>query len=108
MLAVGGDNTAAMGNPQLPGDPSVPGGSVGNPPGPPMGNTMGEQADSQAFQAEGLTDPHNSVGAGALIGQLSAASQAASQASLPATAPEDVQASNCTCFILKMHIHKYT
>ena len=60
-----------------------------------MGGSMGEQADSQAFQAEGLTDPQNSVGAGALIGQLSTVSQATSQASppavLPASASEDVK-----------------
>lgn len=58
---------------------------------------MGDPADSQAFQAEGLTDPQNSVGAGALIKQLSTISQATSQPSppavLPAAASEGVKAS---------------
>ena len=60
------------------------------------GGPMGEQADSAALQVEGLTDPHNSVGPGALISQLPAASQTAAETSptvLPTAAQEDVKAS---------------
>ena len=94
MLLAGGGDSIAMG-PQLPRHPSAPLQPAG-PMGNPMG-TMGEQADSNAFQPVGLTDPHNSVGSGALMGQLATTSQAASPASsltvLPAPAPEDVKAS---------------
>lgn len=76
---------------QLPREPSI-----ALQPGGPMGIPMGEQADSAGLQVEGLTDPHNSVGAGALISQLPAAAQTAAQTSptvLPAAAQEDVKAS---------------
>ena len=73
--------------------------------GNPTGNPMGEPSDSKAFQVEGLTEPHNSVGAGALVGQLPTASQAASPASsptvLPAPGSEDVKASKVVC----LHVH---
>ena len=97
MLLAGGGDGVAVG-PELPRRPSAPlqlTGSMGNPLG-----TMGEQGDSNAFQPTGLTDPHNSVGSGALIGQLATASQAASPASsptvLPAPTEEDVKASKRT------------
>lgn len=103
LLHIGGGESIAVG-PQLPRHPSAPLQPAG-PMGNPMGNAMGEQADSTTFQPAGLTDPHNSVGSGALIGQLptvsTAPSQATSQAASPASSPavlpassEDVQASS--------------
>ena len=79
--------------PQLPRNPSA-----SLQPGP-----LGEQADSAAFQGEGLTDPQNSVGAGALINQLPAASQTAvSPTVLPAPMQEDV-----VCTTSPAHLSRY-
>ena len=109
MLCAGSGDSIAMG-PQLPRHPSAPLQPAG-PMGNPMGTT-GEQADSIAFQPAGLTDPHNSVGSGALMGQLATSSQAASPASLPTVLPapasEDVKASKLAKInvVYNKHIHK--
>lgn len=59
-----------------------------------QGAQLGEPAESAAFQGEGLTEPQNSVGAGALINQLPAAAPTAgSPAVLPAASQEDIKAS---------------
>lgn len=108
MLHAGGAESVAMG-PQLPRHPSAPLQPAG-PMGNPMGNAMGEQADSTTFQPAGLTDPHNSVGSGALIGQLPTASQAPSQAASPASSPavlpasEGVKASRRIATVKQTHV----
>ncbi|KAL0051806.1 hypothetical protein WJX82_002492 [Trebouxia sp. C0006] len=57
-----------------------------------QGAQLGEPAESAAFQGEGLTEPQNSVGAGALINQLPAAAPTAgSPAVLPAASQEDIK-----------------
>ncbi len=80
-----------------------------------QGGQLGEPAESAAFQGEGLTDPQNSVGAGALINQLPAAAPiAGSPAVLPAASQEDIKASlagSCHalcllhCHHTKRHVH---
>lgn len=81
-----------------------------------QGGQLGEPAESAAFQGAGLTDPQNSVGAGALINQLPAAAApiAGSPAVLPAASQEDIKASLaglCHAFCLlhwhhtKRHVH---
>ena len=69
---------------------------TGQLPSAPLqpGSNLGEPAESAAFQPEGLTDPHNSLGAGALINQLSEAGQAAASPTvLPQRPQEDIKAS---------------
>lgn len=59
-----------------------------------QGGQLGEPAESAAFQPEGLTEPQNSVGAGALINQMPAAAPiAGSPAVLPVHSQEDIKAS---------------
>ena len=80
-----------------------------------QGAQLGEPAESAAFQGEGLTEPQNSVGAGALINQLPAAAPTAgSPAVLPAASQEDIKASlavSCHalcllhCHHIKRHVH---
>jgi len=67
-----------------------------------QGGQLGEPAESAAFQGEGLTEPQNSVGAGALINQLPAAAPTAgSPAVLPAPSQEDIKASLAvSCYAL--------
>ncbi|KAL0020642.1 hypothetical protein WJX79_010395 [Trebouxia sp. C0005] len=57
-----------------------------------QGGQLGEPAESAAFQPEGLTEPQNSVGAGALINQMPAAAPiAGSPAVLPVHSQEDIK-----------------
>ena len=72
-----------------------------------QGGQLGEPAESAAFQGEGLTDPQNSVGAGALINQLPAAAPiAGSPAVLPAPNQEDIKASlAASCHECLLHCH---
>ena len=73
-----------------------------------QGGQLGEPAESAAFQGEGLTEPQNSVGAGALISQLPAASPiAGSPAVLPAPSQKDIKASlTASCHALPLlHCH---
>ena len=87
MPSAGGAEGQTVGS-QFPRDPSV---SL-------QGGPLGEPAESAAFQGEGLTEPQNSVGAGALISQLPEAAPAASSpAMLPPAGPEFVKvSSNCS------------